>query len=307
MCLAVRKVDIVVQRVVLALDTYHIKEVNICRGSTNEAVNACVTHKHIVDEQRVGSRDISVNGIVVNAVAVSVITIVAGKTHLVVEHPCRWVVGLDSRLHQQCAAEHVGDIAIESLYILRCIRETHIVLIGVRINNTCAELHELGVHGVVYTCSVTGIVRTCTFECTLLLEIVESHVVCTVGTTTTEVYVVVLTGTGLEHLLKPVGVGVVLELILACGSVEAVSTGESSTRVGTSLTDVVAVHVCIHHVINIAWNLVNTEISSVVDLQRLVLLTVLSGDDDHTVGSTRTVDSTCGSILEHLDGLDIIW
>ena len=55
MCLAVRKVDIVVQRVVLALNAYHIKEVNIRRGSTHEAVNACVTHKHIVDKQRVRS------------------------------------------------------------------------------------------------------------------------------------------------------------------------------------------------------------------------------------------------------------
>ena len=38
----------------------------------------------------------------------------------------------------------------------------------------------------------------------------------------------------------------------------------------------------------------------------LTFLTSLGGDDDHTVGSTATVDRGRGSILQHLDTLDII-
>ena len=126
------------------------------------------------------------------------------------------------------------------------------------------------------------------------------------GTTAAEVHVMVLTSASLEHFLEPVGIGVVHKLVLACGWVKRVSTGESCARVGTSLTDIVAVLVSVHHVVNTVRNLVDTEVTRVVHLQRLVFLTVLGGDDDHTIGGTRTVDSTRSSILEHLNGLDIV-
>ena len=38
----------------------------------------------------------------------------------------------------------------------------------------------------------------------------------------------------------------------------------------------------------------------------LAFLTLLGGDDDHTVGSTRTVDTGRGGILQHLDALDVV-
>ena len=43
----------------------------------------------------------------------------------------------------------------------------------------------------------------------------------------------------------------------------------------------------------------------VVDLC-LTHLTLLGGDEYHTVGSARTIDGTRGSIFQHLDTLDII-
>ena len=42
-----------------------------------------------------------------------------------------------------------------------------------------------------------------------------------------------------------------------------------------------------------------------VDLH-LAVLALLGGDDDHTVGSTRTVDRGRGGILQHLDALDVV-
>ena len=130
-----------------------------------------------------------------------------------------------------------------------------------RVNETCAELDELCVHGVVHACSVTLVVRSCSLKRTLLIEVVERDVVCAVGTTAAEIHVVVLACTSLEHFLEPVGVGIVHKLILACCGVKRVAAGKSCTGVCTSLTDIVAVLVGVHHIINIAWNLVNTEIS----------------------------------------------
>ena len=174
-----------------------------------------------------------------------------------------------------------------------------------RIYQASTELHEFGVHSVVYTSSITLIVRTCTLQCTLLVEVIERYIISTVGTTTAEGYVMVLSGTSLEYLVKPVCIGCILEMIFAILT-KFITTCESCIRVGASLTEIVAILVGIHHIIYITRNLVNTEVTRVVYLQRLVFLTILGSDDNDTISSTRTVDGTRRSILQDLDGLDII-
>ena len=69
------------------------------------------------------------------------------------------------------------------------------------------------------------------------------------GTTTTQVYVVVLTDTGLEYFVEPVGIGVVLEVVETI-STQAVATRSIDTSVFGSLTEVTAVLVSIHHIVD---------------------------------------------------------
>ena len=95
----------------------------------------------------------------------------------------------------------------------------------------------------------------------------------------------VLTNAHLEHFVKPIGVGSIAELVASIALL-AVTTGKWSARVGSSLAKVVAVLVSIHHVIDALADLINTKVTLVIDLQRLVLLTALGGDDDHAVGCT---------------------
>ena len=168
-----------------------------------------------------------------------------------------------------------------------------------------AELDELRVHRVVHAGGEALVVRTGALERTLLVEVVQTDVVGVVGTATAQVDVVILANAGLEHLVEPVGVRAVHEVVLAVLA-KAVATGQRRAAVQAGLTQVVAVLVGIHQLVGVAGNLVDTEVALVVELQRLVLLTVLRGDDDHTVSSTRTVDGTCRCVLQHLDGLDVV-
>ena len=115
----------------------------------------------------------------------------------------------------------------------------------------------------------------------------------------------VLTDTGLEDLVKPVCIDLVrvkierIVKLIACRSLH--------TAVCKRHTYIVTVLCCIHYVIYAALDLVNTHIATVVDLHRLFLLTALCCDDHHTVGSTRTIDRSCRSVLEDLDCLDVVW
>ena len=174
-----------------------------------------------------------------------------------------------------------------------------------RVNHAGTELYELGVHSVVDTGSITLVVRACTFQGTLLVIVVERYIISTVRATTAEGYVVVLADTGLEYLVKPICVGFVLEMIHSILA-HLVTARQRSVGILASLTQVVAILVSVHYIIYIARNLVNTKVTRVVHLQRLVFLTILGSDDNDTIGSTRTVDGTRRSILQNLDGLDII-
>ena len=158
------------------------------------------------------------NGIIVNAIAVSIVVIAAGRAYLVVKHPSGRVVSLNGRLHQQCSTQHVGDIAIQTLNILRGVRKTHTVLVAVRINQRRTEVDELGLHRVINTCRKALVVRTCTLQRTFLLEVVETDVISAGGTTAAQIDIVVLAGTCLENFVEPVGVCTVLEMVLTVSS-----------------------------------------------------------------------------------------
>ena len=283
--LAVREVDLIIKVLGLGIQTDHLQQVNISRACSYEAVNECVTLEQVVDEQRVGSGDVAMYQVVVNAITVGIVVVATGRTYLVVENPSRRIVCLDRRLHKQCTTQHVGHVAVKPLYILRGIGQCHVVLLGMRINNTCLELDELGVHRVVHTCRVALIVRTGTLYGSLLIEVVERYIIGVVSATTTEVDIMVLTDTGLEDFVEPVGIGRILEMVLAILT-KLIATGKCGTTVGTCLTNIVAVLICVHQIINTLGNLVYTEVTTIVDLQRLILTTMLGGDDDHTITST---------------------
>ena len=169
---AVRKVDFIVEFVVLAVDAKHLEDVYICRTCSHEAIHAGVALQQVINQQRIGSGDVTMHGIVVYAIAVSIIIEVVGDSHQVIKYPCRRIVCLDGGLHQQGATQHVGYVAIQTLNVFGSIRQAHVVLVGVRVDKAGLELYELGVHGVVDTRSVTFVVRTGTFESSFLVEIV---------------------------------------------------------------------------------------------------------------------------------------
>ena len=284
-CSTIRKVDLIVEFMIVALDANHVEQINICRSSTYETVNDGVSGQHLVNEQRVHGGDVTMNGIIVHTIAISVVLVSTGRTNHVIEHPCRGVVSLDGGLHIQHTAEHVTQVTIQTLNILVGVGYSQVVLIGVRVHQTGAELHELDVHGVVHTSSVTLEVRTCAFQGTLLLEVVETYIIGIINTTTAQVNTVVLTDTCLEGLIEPVGVRIVAEMIVTV-TTQCVSTRSGNTCVGSSNTEIPAVLFSIHQVVNIRLNLVQTEVSLVVNLQRLVFLTTLGSDDNHTVSCT---------------------
>ena len=72
------------------------------------------------------------------------------------------------------------------------------------------------------------------------------------------------------------------------------------------MTKIITILVGIHNVVCATGNPVNAKISLIVHLQGLIFLTALRRDDYHTVGSTGTVDSTCRSIFQNLNGFNVV-
>ena len=87
MCLAVGKIDLIVEFVVLALDAKHAKEVNVGRAGAHDAIDDRITSQQVVDEQWVRSRDIAMYGVIINAVAVGIVIETACRTNLIIENP----------------------------------------------------------------------------------------------------------------------------------------------------------------------------------------------------------------------------
>ena len=91
-----------------------------------------------------------------------------------------------------------------------------------------------------------------------------------------------------EHLVLPVGVTTLVVAI-----VQTMSLDIATKVVGCRDVQFLSNHV-------------DSQISIVAHVCALALVTTLGGDDDHTIGSLRTVDSRSGSIAEHVDRLNII-
>ena len=163
------------------------------------------------------------HSVVIYAITVSVVVVVVGDAHEVVEHPGGGVVGLDGGLHQQGAAQHVCHVAIKSLDVFGGVGQAHVVLVGVGVDQAGVELDELGVHRVVHAGGISFVVGAGTFECSLLVEIVQGDVIGIVGAAAGEVDIVILPDACLEDFLEPVGVGIVLEMIFSGGAVELVA------------------------------------------------------------------------------------
>ena len=127
---AIRKIEFIRQTVILALNTDHLQKINICRSRSHETVYDRVTGQHIIVEQRVSSRDIAMNCIIIHAITHGIMIIGACSTHHIVEHPCAFIVSLDGRLNQQRIVDHRVVGTIQSLHI-RGIRigTSHTVLI----------------------------------------------------------------------------------------------------------------------------------------------------------------------------------
>ena len=175
-----------------------------------------------------------------------------------------------------------------------------------RIDKTRAELDELRFHSVVHTGCIALVVGACTLKSSFLLKVVKRNIIGVVCTTTAEVYIVVLPYTCLKHLVKPISIGVIHKLVTSCFGVQLIASGNRSARVCTCLTYILAVLFGIHHIVNTTRNLVNSHVTRVINLQRLVFLTVLCRDDNHAVGSSRTIDCTSSSVFQHLNGGYII-
>ena len=152
--------------------------------------------------------------IIVNTIAISIVLVATGRAYHIVEYPCWSVVSLNGRLHIEHTTQHVTQITIQTLYILIGIRYCQVVLIGVRINKTGTELHELCIHRVVNTSSITLEVWTSTLEGTLLIIVIKTYIIGIINTTTTQVHAVVLTDTCLESLSQPVGISIITEVIV---------------------------------------------------------------------------------------------
>ena len=105
------------------------------------------------------------------------------------------------------------------------------------------------------------------------------------GTTSGEVHIVVLTDTRFEYFVKPVGVGVILEMVFSGLAVKLVSRWQRSVGVCGRLTEVLAVLVSIHYIIDILRDIIHTEVSIVIHFQGLVFLSAFGGDNNHTIGS----------------------
>ena len=93
---------------------------------------------------------------------------------------------------------------------------------------------------------------------------------------------------GAQHLVLPVGIAMVV-----VGIVETVGLHVVADVIGSGD-------------IELFGDVVESHITVVADIGALGLSTALGSDDDHTIGSLRTVDSGGCGIAEHVDALDIV-
>ena len=69
---AVREVDFIVELMIFVVNANHFEDIHISRPGSHETIHASVAFQQVIYQQRVGSGDVTMHGIVVYAVAVSV-------------------------------------------------------------------------------------------------------------------------------------------------------------------------------------------------------------------------------------------
>ena len=125
---------------------------------------------------------------------------------------------------------------------------------------------------------------------TLLLVVVVRHIVVYCLATALHGGIDIISRSrAAQHLVIPVGI-------------EAVVLDQIADFVAHGLTDNIAelyVLLRVHHLCTVGSRSRNTPLGLDANLGALVVTTLLRGDKDHTVGSTRTVDRSKSSILEH--------
>ena len=87
MRLTVREVQIVMQAVVLVVKAQYLEQINVSRAIPHETVYQSVALQEVIHKQRIGSRDVTMNVIIVYSIPVCIVFIAICQTHLVVKHP----------------------------------------------------------------------------------------------------------------------------------------------------------------------------------------------------------------------------
>ena len=130
-------------------------------------------------------------------------------------------------------------------------------------------------------------VHVCAFHDTLTVHVVHRSHVLGLVVSAVDAHVVVVAHAGAQHFVLPVGAAA-----LVVGIVDAVGTHVVANVVGRC------------HIEGLC-NIIESHVAVVAHVGALVLA-ALGGDDDHAVGSLRTVDGRCRSIAQHVDRLNVV-
>ena len=196
-------------------------------------------------------------------------------------HACESGVGIVERLHR------------------------HVLTVGVGHVHASTRLQILvdfvvGVH----TCLNTVVLDA--VEYTFRVAVRNRVVVSRLGCSALQHCLVFLHLTRAGHVVHPVGLGAAQQLVgtivrgTACGIVGVLAGIADS--VALEFQQLLAGH---HTVVVVISQLRHTELGAHRECA-LAFLTALGGDQNHTVGSTATIDRSCGSVFQHGDALDVV-
>ena len=167
------------------------------------------------------------------------------------------------------------------------------------------EAHSKPIGSIVINASaeVKALVIVVSFHDTVLVKVVYSHRIGSAFTTSWYVHTVVSNHRFAQKLVIPIGitaVGPIVEVGICIATAEAIYTCFKVRIVST----IVGFH---QHLSVLAWvchlqyvgSLLYSYISIVRNLSLLVALSLLGGDNNHTICCAHTVDSGCRSVFKH--------
>ena len=102
------------------VETYHVKQVHICAGCSEDTIYLVFAFNDVVEYQWVGLCDVAVYCSIVNAVAVCVVGQCCGCTFAFssIKYPRTFVVSRNGRLHYEDGAHEVALVGVEALNVL---------------------------------------------------------------------------------------------------------------------------------------------------------------------------------------------